>query len=66
MMTELESAVYLAWTAIVERYPKTHDLSFDEKQEYYRELIRRLQQVLQDTNADRIPEDVKKGNGCST
>ena len=46
MMTELESAVYLAWTAIVERYPKTHDLSFDEKQEYYRELFRRLRQML--------------------
>lgn len=46
MMTDLESAVYLAWMAITERYPETHNLSYDEKQAYYQELIGRLQQML--------------------
>lgn len=46
MMTDLESAVYLAWIAITERYPETHNLSYDEKQAYYRELMRMLQQML--------------------
>jgi hypothetical protein len=46
MMTDLESAIYLAWKAITERYPETHNLSYTEKQDYYRELIRRLQQML--------------------
>lgn len=46
MMTDLESAVYLEWMAITERYPETHNLSYDEKQAYYQELMGRLQQML--------------------
>lgn len=42
MMTDLETAIYLAWAAITERYPKTNNLSFDERQEYYTELMKRL------------------------
>lgn len=44
MMTDLETAIFLAWRAITHHYPDV--LSFDEKQEYYRELFRRLRQML--------------------
>ena len=50
MMTDLETAIFLAWRAITHRYPDA--LSFDEKQEYYRELFRRLQQILPEEKAN--------------
>ena len=47
-MTNLERAVYLATTAVVDRWPKDCELTIEEKWQYYREIIHRLEQMLPD------------------
>lgn len=46
MMTNLETAVFLVMAAIIDRYPETCELTYTERQEYYRTIIRRLQEML--------------------
>lgn len=47
-MTNLEQAVYLAMSAIIERYPETCELTANEREKYYRELIVKLRELLPD------------------